>query len=174
MTRVLALDLSLTATGICTDEGHAVYHPIAKSEQRLCEIRDRVLEHAADEYTDHPPGLVVIEDCLVRTPAAAVLGMLHGAVRAALIDHDVPYMVVSPATLKVYGTGKGNAGKPDMRVELLKRTGLDVRDDNAVDARWLWYLANDLLGQPVITLPQTHRRALTKLALPEGVTSAAV
>jgi hypothetical protein len=169
MTRILALDLSITATGLCTPDGdHDVYHPCLDKEWRIRDVRNMVARTVRPNAVTPVVDLVVIEDYLVRTPAAAMLGMLHGAVRVALMDAAIPYFVVAPATLKVYATGNGRADKADMRVELLKRTGLDVRDDNAVDARWLWYLAHDLLGQPVMGLPQTHRRALDKLTLPQG------
>jgi len=69
--------------------------------------------------------------------------------------------------LKRYATGKGNATKADMRMALFQRAGLDVRDDNAVDAWWLRAMALDHYGHPLVAMPQTHRQALEKVAWPE-------
>jgi len=66
--------------------------------------------------------------------------------------------------LKKYATGKGTAPKPDLRMELYKRSGLDVADDNAVDALWLLAIGRELAGDPLWEMPQAHREALGKLS----------
>ncbi len=163
--RILALDLSLTATGIAEPAGQlSTYRPTVKGDLRLVYIADEILMivHASD------PDLVVMEDLPfgIRNAAAGALGMLHGAVRHVLLLAERHYLTVPPATLKTYATGKGNCQKADMRMELYKRTGTDVADDNQVDAAWLRLLGLDLAGQPEIDLPRTHRRALDKLDPP--------
>lgn len=160
--RVLGLDLSITATGVATPV-LATITPRTSGDRRLVTIRDSI-RGLLD--SGQPPELVVIEDVVVRSGAASVLGMLHGVVRVDLLDRGIPYVTVPPATLKVYATGKGNATKPDMRMELFRRAGLDERDDNRVDAWWLRALGLDLAGDPPLELPKTHRRALAKLTLP--------
>lgn len=68
---------------------------------------------------------------------------------------------IGPSTLKKYATGKGNATKADMRVALLKRTGIDDGDENRVDAAWLRLLGLDLLELPGrVEVPAAHRAAL--------------
>lgn len=170
MTAVLGLDLSISSTGVADVHGDrdTITTPGVAGDQRLCAIRDRIRDEltGASPPRGRWPDLVVIEDVVVRSASASVLGMLHGVVRADLIDRAIPYLLVAPATLKVYATSRGNAPKPDLRVELLKRTGVDERDDNAVDATWLRLLGLDLLGAPELDLPKDHRRALSKLALP--------
>lgn len=166
MTRVLALDLSIAATGVADPEGDlTTLRPTSKGDIRYHELQART----RDLLDDHLPTLVALEDVPmgIRNAAAGALGMLHGAIRSLLIDRGVPYLTVPPATLKTYATGRGNAPKPDLRMELYKRTGRDVADDNQVDAAWLRLLALDLAGHPELDLPQTHRRALAKLALPQ-------
>jgi hypothetical protein len=180
VTAVLGLDLSITATGICTPTAElSTFRPTLDGDARLWEIRNHVVSLL--------PGveLVAIEGPFVGRGVTLPLAMLHGAVRVALISNSTPFLVVPPATLKTYATGRGNATKPDMRMELFKRTtrtdphdtdehrthgGLDIADDNQTDAWWLRALALDLAGAPVLSLPQTHRRALDKLALPKGIT----
>lgn len=162
--RVLGLDLSIAATGIAGAAGTlgTVINIGAAGDERLTRIRDTVRGHL--DFDDRPH-LVVIEDVVVRSGASSVLGMLHGVVRADLLDRNIPYVTVPPATLKVYATGRGNATKPDMRMSLYQRAGIDERDDNRVDAWWLRALGHDLAGHPLLDLPKTHRRALDKLAL---------
>jgi hypothetical protein len=181
VTRVLGLDLSIAATGICTPTaGLSTFRPTSQGDARLVEIRNRTV---ADLFG---VDLVAIEGPFVSMSASTLpLLMLHGAIRCALISNHTPYLIVPPATLKIYATGSGKATKADMRMELYKRTtrtdpydtdeyrthgGLDVADDNQTDAWWLRALALDLTGCPVVSLPQTHRRALDKLALPKGIT----
>jgi hypothetical protein len=108
-------------------------------------------------------GLAIVEDLPTHGMGAGKTGMAQGVVRLALLHEALPYVLVAPATLKKYATGRGNATKPDMRVELLKRTGLDLRDDNQVDAWWLRALGMDLKGAPLLTMPQSHRACLAKL-----------
>lgn len=158
---ITALDLSLAATGIYGFEPGPpkTYKPKTKGDHRLTEIPRYV-----QNFTTRA-NLVVMEDLPMgmRNAAAGALGLLHGAVRMMLIEDGTPYILVTPASLKCYATGKGNAKKPDMRMSLYQRAGVDYADDNQVDAVWLNLLGHDLLGNPLIELPQTHRRALIKV-----------
>ena len=63
--------------------------------------------------------------------------MVQGVIRECLQTLAVPYLLVSPATLKKFATNKGNAKKPEMRKAWLEYAGFDVADDNKVDAAWL-------------------------------------
>lgn len=50
---------------------------------------------------------------------------------------------------------------------LYKRSGIDVPDDNQVDATWLRQMGLAHLGDPdAVPLPQTHLSALDKVAWP--------
>lgn len=159
---VVGLDLSIAATGIAVDYGPGTFtiQPRTLGDHRLPELRDRVAGHC-DNAT-----LVAIEGPVLRSQAAIALAMLHGVIRAALIDQGTPYVLVAPASLKTYATGKGNAGKPEMAVAAYKRTGIEFTDDNQCDAAWLRWMALDALGQPEFDLPASHRRALAKIAWP--------
>ena len=84
------------------------------------------------------------------------------AVRLTLHGHVV--VEVTPSTLKKFATGRGNATKPDMRMALFQRAGIDERDDNRVDAWWLRQIGLHLKGHPdAISLPATHTAALAKV-----------
>jgi Holliday junction resolvasome RuvABC endonuclease subunit len=168
---VLGVDPSLTATGFALPDGRldVAGGAAALGDERLQIIHRRILVACAGPSRLRPR-LAVIEDLPTHAQGAGKTGMAQGAVRLALIECRVPYALVTPATLKKYATGNGGAGKPDMRMALYKRTGLDERDDNKVDAAWLRLAGLDWLGAPVVDLPKQQRAALTKVAWPEGAT----
>ena len=94
--------------------------------------------------------------------------MAQGVVRYILVHTGTRYVTVTAATLKKFATGRGNATKPDMRMALYQRAGIDLRDDNQVDAWWLRQLGLHLLEDPErMELPQTHLAALVAVQLPE-------
>lgn len=152
----MGLDLSIAATGVAKRDGTTyTIKPAPRGDRRLTEIRDCV--GLAVGGVD----LVVIEDVVVRSPAAAVIGMVHGAVRAALLEWGIAYAVIAPATLKKFATGKGNADKTAMALALYKRFfGLELPDDNQVDAFWLRAAGLQMLGSPLVELPAAQVDAL--------------
>lgn len=168
--RVLAFDLSLTATGVAYPDGMlaTIKPPVRGSDYaRIAWLCDNVLSLIGDT----PHDLVVLEE-LVHNPRntnSAVIAMIHGSLRVTLHNSSdfTTYTTVPPASLKKYATGKGNAPKPTMRVELYKRTGRDIADDNQVDAAWLRLMALDAYGHAEVELPQINRDALTKVAWPD-------
>lgn len=167
---VLALDLSLTATGVALPGGQlstiATGSP-GLGDRRLVTIRDAI--RALVE--EHEPTLAVVEDLPSHAKAAGITGRVHGITRVELLDHEVPYILVTPATLKLYAVGKGGGrgtDKAGMRMALYKRAGVDNDDDNQVDAAWLRYLGLDLLGAPELVMPAHNRTALAKVMVPGG------
>ena len=161
--KILGLDLSITATGVADhDGGTSTIKPATAGDRRLVTIRDAVglVVGGCD--------LVAIEELPpIRAHALGILGMVHGVVRSALIMWRIPYVLIPPGNLKKYATGKGSATKPDMRMALFQRAGLDLRDDNQVDAWWLRAMALDHYGQPTVALPKIHRDALNKVLWPD-------
>jgi hypothetical protein len=114
--RVLALDLSITATGYALPDGQTgLFKGPWKGDWRLVSIKSAVAGHA--DSID----LAVIEDLPTHAKAAGITGMVHGAVRAVLLEAGVPYVLITPATLKAFATGKGNADKTAMAIAALKR-----------------------------------------------------
>lgn len=163
--RVVGLDLSMTATGIAWCDG-STYTVKTKrdGDRRLPEICHEVGIAVAERGID----LVVIEDLPTHAHGAGITGMVHGAVRAYLLRLRVPYVLLTPATLKKYATGRGNAGKPEMAVALFKRAGLELTDDNQVDAAWLRFAGLQMLGHPAVQVPAAQVAALPAEAVSRG------
>ena len=165
---VVAFDLSLSATGVADGFGEAVLttSPTDTPGARLTVIVATGIGLA------EPADLVVVEDLPKNVKFGGVdLGMVHGAVRHALhqagLDHKVA--LCPPSNLKKYATGKGTAGKGDIRMEVYKRFGLDIRDDNACDAFVLRAMGLDHLGHPLTTVPAAQRAALDGVKWPTAV-----
>jgi crossover junction endodeoxyribonuclease RuvC len=174
MVIVSGLDLSLAATGaahaypgVSGDSriGSGLIASPTIGVRRLRDIRTKVLAWVgAPDLID----LVVIEG-----PSYGSTGQyqhelagLWWLVYEALDQLGMRQLVVSPKTLKVYATGSGNASKNAMLNSALQRLPWAGNDHNEADATWLAALGCDLLGEPIVTLPATHRRALAKLTLP--------
>lgn len=153
---VVGIDPSLTATGIAYFDD-TITVAGCRGDDRLVSIRD-----AVHDICDGAR-LAVVEDLPTHAMGAGKTGMVQGAIRVALLDLAVDYVLVPPSVLKKYATGSGQATKADLRMALFKRTGLDEKDDNKVDAIWLRMLGLDLLGEPVVELPASHRGVLAKV-----------
>lgn len=164
-TRVLGLDLSLTATGICHPDGTTttIKTRPKDGDRRLVAIRDTI-RTTTGLYAPH---LAVIEDLPTHAHSAGITGMVHGVARTALLDAGVPYVVLAPATLKAFATGKGNADKTAMAMAAYKRAGAEFGDDNCCDAWWLYVAGLDRLGHPLFPLPAAQRDRLGKVAWPD-------
>jgi Holliday junction resolvasome RuvABC endonuclease subunit len=164
VTRCIGLDLSLSATGVCFGDGElrTLTPPSKDRDARLLWFYGQLRDLTAED------GIFVIESTAVYGHAngdtATLTGELHGIARLALRDRLKAW--VAPASLKKLATGKGNATKPDMRAELLKRTGLDIRDDNQCDAYWLRAMGMAAYGDPVIDLPKSHTCAIGAVTWP--------
>jgi Holliday junction resolvasome RuvABC endonuclease subunit len=163
---ILALDLSLTATGWATSiDEYGVW--------RSGDLRgtDRLINLAGwlhDTLLETEPELVVIEGYSYGSKGRAVFDIAEwgGVARYILSDNWHEFAVIRPATLKKFATGKGNSPKPTMRMELYKRAGIDVSDDNAVDALWLLAAAMEATGKPLFPMPKANVEALDKVEWP--------
>ena len=172
--RVIGLDLSLTATGIAKGDGTTTTVTTRAQDPigyRLDTIAIEIECVIADTANAYPGWIVaVVEDMPANAQSAGITGRVHGAVLLSLwrlqCQLDLRTVLVPPASLKKYATGKGNATKPDMRMALYQRAGIDERDDNRVDAWWLRAMALDHYGHPVVPMPAANRAALAKIDWP--------
>lgn len=68
------------------------------------------------------------------TSDAKSLAEIGGIIRYHLIEKGLRPIVIAPATLKKFITGKGNADKSIVLKEVLRRYELDIDDHNMADA----------------------------------------
>lgn len=160
---VAGLDLSMTGTGVATSRAGqvetSIIRPQGTGDQRLAQIAHRVLSRCAGAE------LVLIEGYLNHSHTAGITGMVHGAVRTALIEAQIQYATFPPSNLKKFATGRGNATKTDMALAALKRGGMEFRDDNQCDAWWLMVAALAYTGAWLFDLPAANRSALDKIKI---------
>ncbi len=165
---ILGLDLSLTRTGVAaqwadgTHTTDVIAPPDGHISGRLRHVQDRVTALVRELPVTH----IVIED-LPRNPryGGTALGMIHATFWLAIRNFSIDVTAVTPASLKTFATGSGNAAKAAVLTEAVRRLGYQGHDDNEADALWLAQIGARLLGWGcVIELPKTHLRALDKLA----------
>jgi Holliday junction resolvasome RuvABC endonuclease subunit len=163
VTRVLGLDLSLTATGYAYgDEVVGVFKPKARSMQRLADIRSNVLELA------HVADVVVLEGyAFARPNQAHQLGELGGVIRLELFERGIPFVEIAPATLKLFATGRGNADKGAMIAAAIRRFGFEGDNDNAADAWILRAMGLVQYDTLPIALPARALEALERVTWPK-------
>lgn len=136
MTRVLGLDLSLTATGYAyNDEVVGVWRVKSRGAQRLVDIREVVANVA------YQVDVVVLEGySYASANQAHQIGELGGVIRAWLFEQHVPFVEVPPAVLKKFATGRGNADKDQVLAAAIRRFGFEGENNNAADAWLLRYM----------------------------------
>ena len=164
MTPVVGLDPSLTGLGLATPDGLSTISSkpagatIAARAERIVTMADAVARRIPES------SLVVIEGPAYAAQAQAGVHLRAGLwwVLAVELTHRGHTLVeVAPTALKKFATGKGNATKPDIRMALYQRAGLDVRDDNQADAYFLRQVGLHLVGDPdALPLPKAHLAVL--------------
>lgn len=169
---VIGLDLSLTHTGICvlskdnfetfsvTSKPHGNGHVLEL--ERMLKIVDRLTA----EVEKHKASLVVIEGLAFmarNTTALVQLSGLNYLIRDRLYQRKIPFVIVAPSTLKKFITGKGNAQKDHLMLELYKRYGVTILDNNESDAFGLAKCGMAYLGEDNdLTQPQLEVITLLK------------
>lgn len=145
---IVGIDPSLSATGVSLDRKTSLTakNKHAEGDDRLRHLNAVVMSHCMGA------DLAVVEDLPKNAMGAGLTGMSQGAVRMALRDLNIPYVLIPASTLKKAATGSGKATKPEMRkaLEDYHATGeveLNLKDDNQVDAFWLREVGLTLLGQ---------------------------
>lgn len=150
------LDLSLTSTGIAYPGGDT---------RALNTPKRHVDGHARIDYILRQVHLAVI-DPLIRSEldrlVVGIEGYAFGASQAGIRDNaelggvirhhlwtiGVPWVEISPKTLKKYATGTGTASKADMITAAQRHLDADITDDNCADAAWLRAAVRHHYGTP--------------------------
>jgi Holliday junction resolvasome RuvABC endonuclease subunit len=134
--QIVGLDLSLNATGVCLPDGetYTIKCKAPQGDHRFNLIRD----HLRLTFLHARPDVVVIEDLgQFKGRTLIVMAMVRCCAVLELNDRGIPYVFVSPPSLKVFATGNGRADKGDMMRAAADRGGRSFTDDNQCDAWWL-------------------------------------
>lgn len=179
--RIVALDLSLRATGI------AVTHD-SKGEPRLACRTVTPRKYPTDTAIDHQrlhetfraietavackPDLVVVEwlpQFDGKGDASLRLAELHGATKHWLWSHRHTYVDVKPVHLKMYATGSGGANKQQVREAVTARYGrlLHIGTEDEADAVTLLAMALDAYGRGLAPVSSAQGRGVTGVNWPD-------
>ena len=180
--RIVALDLSLAATGIAATHNHngepGLIARTVHTSRTVPQGIDvpRILQVLTDVAAAIRcrPHLVVIEWLPAfdgKGDTSLRLAELHGAVKVWLATRPTPvrWVDVKPTYLQMYATGKGRATKTDVRAAVTATYGrlVHIDDDDQADAVALLALALDAYSQPLASVPATHRRAVSAVKWPD-------
>jgi Holliday junction resolvasome RuvABC endonuclease subunit len=164
---IVALDVSLTCTGIAGVGWTDRIRTKLRGDERLAYLETEIASfiRSADLVAMEGPsyghsGPRFHED----------LAGLRVLVRRYCHHHQIPYALVPPSNLKLYTTGRGNAGKGEVRSAVADRYGIHTegvgRYDMA-DAYGALAAASEWLGQSLADVPERNRKALAGCAWPE-------
>jgi Holliday junction resolvasome RuvABC endonuclease subunit len=142
--RLLALDLSLTASGVVDPDGNAdtLRPPKGVIDRERLAWWHQTFVVLLDQ---HKPTRIAIEQPFSRFPSVtAALNKLYGQFDTALVKYGRPVVItwVPPTSLKLKWAGSGKADKLAMRAAAITRLGkaaITDLDDNAIDALALWH-----------------------------------
>jgi len=167
---VVGIDPSLTSTGVVVikdgivAEQHAIVSKPPKEKtpateaERLMKIRDSIRTFV---MMDRKPSLVLVEGLAFtarNTSALVQLAGLNYFIREILIQGKVPFVIVSPTSLKKFATGKGNVDKNLIMMEVYKRWNFSPENSDVCDAFVLAQIGLALCREPALPLikPQTE------------------
>lgn len=188
LNRVLAVDLSLAATGLASwERGRPVVCETVNTKpppndfhgwgaaRRHRTIMDRILRKLPHRPPVKDPAVVIVEDRIVgKVIGASSLDreQLRGVLEYALAARGVPIVRVNPMHLKKYATGKGVASKQEVMLAAERRlkTVAIIGDDNQADALWLLAMLFHHYGRPFTQVPVVQACVLDKVSWPRDYT----
>jgi crossover junction endodeoxyribonuclease RuvC len=176
--KVAGVDLSLSSTGVALIDRDPDEAPPARVEVHLVKPKRIFGLQRLRWITERIWDLVATRDLVVlEGPAYGMTAGQRGHHERAglwwhLAEHidwrGVRILVAPPQAVKTYATGKGNASKELISVEVARRfrhvPADQLTTSDASDALVLAALGAAHLGRPVVDVPSHHRKALTQLA----------
>jgi len=110
------------------------------------EPEDRLIE--LEKQYSFIPNIMCLHSVCIEGPSymsngafALQMGALHFMMRIMFKKKGVNFKVVAPGTLKKFVTGKGNAKKDLMLLNVYKKWGVEFENDNLADAYGLARMA---------------------------------
>ena len=170
----IGLDLSLAKTGYTIlHNSTLVSSVLIKSKPLGDTYTDELLrimgivssvQEIVQKYT---PTIAVIENLafgIQKTTSLTQLAGLSFLIRMMLYNTEIRFCMVSPGSLKKFVTGKGNADKNVIMMEIYKQYNHSALDDNEADSYALAALGLAVLGKNInkLTKPQSEVVSLIK------------
>jgi crossover junction endodeoxyribonuclease RuvC len=143
----VGIDPSLTGTGIIVLDQNSCILEQKLISTNVKDIEEKRLLDIISEIR-FVSGIVRLNSVYIEGPSFASqgravlqMGALHYLIRIFLYEHSLNYKIISPGTLKKFVTGKGNAKKDLMLLNVFKKWGAEFDDNNLGDAYSLARLA---------------------------------
>lgn len=177
MSRILGVDPSLTGTGLALidTDTHRVIDtwsiPTKGGKDDTLRQRQTRIDRITHDVQVLDVDVVLIEGpSLGQSRQAGTFDRcgLWWAIVTAFHTSDVDVVEVPPSNLKKYATGKGNAAKDTVLLEVARRyPTVPVANNNEADALVLAAMGYDrVTGEPLVSLPHAHRAALHTITWP--------
>lgn len=177
MTRIVALDLSLTSTGMAHGDTRSGVPPqvsrvVSKPPRHVTlDTRSRRLRTLAGGITERCAGadLVLVES---PTYSGKTTGSAHDRaglwwlVVGRLTGAGLNVVEVELHAIKMYATGRGNADKDAVLAAVIRRyPHVEVTGNDEADALTLYAMGARFTGAPMERdLPKTHLRGMDRVA----------
>ena len=149
MAITIGIDASLNGTGvIClkdeTTELHKRIESKLKGVKRLIDIED-TLKFIVDKL---PADLILIEGyAYAAKNQAHQIGELGGVIRTMLEKRGLPWIEVAPSQVKKFASGKGNAKKDLVMLNVYKKWGVEFASSDEADAYVIARIGQALLSK---------------------------
>ena len=140
----VGIDQSYSGFAIALLSGDNYHVSVYKSEHKGTDRLKDIRNHLLDSLLDWDIEDVAMEGYAYNVQMAHMAGELGGMVKLTLLnDFGIYPLIVAPAALKKYVTGKGTGiQKNQMLLHIYKTWGIEFTDDNAADAYALAKLAS--------------------------------
>lgn len=151
----IGIDASLTATGIVVIDEDCKLHSSKlisskkKDTERLIDLEKIAKEYLSNYAPDRKLTVMAFLENYSfgsRVGQAFSIGEWGGVLRVLLTKMGFEVVEVSPPTLKKFVTGKGNAKKEQMLLQVYKKYGQEFKSNDLCDAyglaRMNWSLGN--------------------------------
>lgn len=173
--RVIGIDSSLTSSGLCVVRDPDLLPPIIECwcveskpsldrtpigmSKRLSRILGDIEPEIAGADVVGLEGLSYAS----KGTAAQVLPWLWGRIVDLCVVHEVPLVVVPPASRMKYVTGKGNAAKDAVLAAAIRRwPNVDIQGNDTADALIVAAIVCRQRGFPIDDLPRTYWEPVMK------------
>ncbi len=164
--KVLGVDISITCTGLAGPGWTDTIRPPKADKASIYQRMDHVVATLADYLTG--VDLVVVEGlAMAAHDTNRQIAGLNWIVRRDLWKRRIPFASVPPSVVKKYATGNGSADKAAMVLATARRFSWFDGGEDESDAVWLMAAGRDVLGAPLVPMPQVQRAVLAKVEWPD-------